>query len=126
MKEFHRNMKFFNIYRHCNHCEKYNYVSNDLLLNLTDVIPNDIFIATEFMGMLQSDGQPLKHKFFKLLNDYSGNQSFLSVGYSEVKAAAKFNYGSDSNHMQHITLPLIKIMEKEELLNRLSKLLIFT
>jgi len=128
-KELNTNLGKYCFYKHCANCECYNYSSNYFLIPLNIVHIEDIAISTEYIGM----AQPFKEGFkvYKLLTDHINFKSTLLFGRHKSDLIVKSDYGmvnflNTSYSLDMIQTAPIKFSSKEETMNRISKLLIFS
>lgn len=134
-KELDKNLGQYKFYRHCTGCCCYNYSSNDFYLDYDLAVINDLTVNVEYIGMLQ----PVEtgFKVYKLLNDYGGSKSTIVFGRHPSENIVRSdagvinrqqygNYYSSAFNLDMIQVPLIKFSSKEETMERISKLLIFS
>jgi len=115
-KEFNQNLSSYRLYKHCNSCKEYTYESNKFLVDLQKQNFGDLFINVECFVMNKDD------KVFGLVNNYNREKSILTVG----KRGIDLETWNFSNHEYVIETALINFVSKEETLNRLNKLLLFS
>ena len=135
-RELSKNLGAYKLYRQCTHpkCNRFNYSSNLFRLNfktakiegLTNGRP-DLNIQTEYIGM----SEPLESgfKIYKLLNDYVRSSSNLIYGRYAEDYIARADWGTTQapiDSLTHIEMPLIRFSSKQETMDRLNKLLIFS
>lgn len=135
-KELDKNLGAYAFYRRCTapKCYCYNYVSNRFhlsyatgqIINLTDRGPV-LRVRTEYIGMVT----PLDKGFtiYKLLNDYGGNRSNLVYGRHQDKHLARSDWGQNNppiQDMDFLQTSIIKFSSKDETMDRIHKLLVFS
>jgi len=141
-KELDKNLGFHRFYKSCTdlNCRSYNYSSNDFVLNLKtgDIITrnNELIIASEYIGMVERVDMPgnadLKtYKVYKLLNDYALSRSKLLYGHYPMSEVSMPEWGMTAvrgpySNLEYLDTALIKISNKEDLTERLNKLIIFS
>lgn len=132
-KELNKNLGLYKFYRMCTapKCHRYNYCTNHFKLNYkTNFIENlggSLRVQMEYVGMTY----PIEsgYKVFKLLNDYVSSRSTLVYGKHKDETIARDDWGMHNPPIDHLDIlqtPLIKFSSKEETMERISKLIIFT
>lgn len=121
-KELNKNLKGYRFYKYCSRCGCYMYSSNFFELDFKKALISDLHIVDEHFGMAVEVENGFK--IYKLINNPKKNQSIImcSKNASDVWARADCNL-SDQDMVQ---VPLIKFSSREEVIDRLKKLLVFS
>lgn len=121
-RELDKNLKSYRFYKDCASCGCYMYSSNRFNLDFKKAVVHDLYIQDEYFGL--STPTTNGYRVFKLTNNYALNQSTLIYG-TEVSDVWK---RSDSNchDMDMLRLSLLKFSSKDEMIDRLKKLLVFS
>lgn len=135
-KELDKNLGSYIFYRRCTSpgCYCYNYMSNKFhlsyatgqIMNLTDASAV-LKVRTEYIGM--SAPQDKGFKIYKLLNDYDSGKSNLVYGRYQDRHIARSDWGQNNppiQEMDFIQTAVIKFSSKDETMERINKLLIFS
>lgn len=135
-KELDKNLGSYVFYRACTgpKCYCYNYKSNRFklsyatgqIMNLTDRSAV-LRVSTEYIGMCT----PLDKgfKIYKLLNDYSGGKSNLVYGRHQDPCIARSDWGTNNPPIHELDLiqtAIIKFSTKQDTMERINKLLVFS
>jgi len=127
-KSFNSNLTNYKIYRHCTECENYNYSSNYFTLNFITCNIGDLSVISEVFGLIQEYYD--NWKLYKLVNYYDTNKSILN--YDRISKYEFLHQLMDKrlnlnrfNFANVIETNLIKFSSKDEIMERLGKLLIF-
>ena len=123
-KELDKNLKGYRLHKKCSFCRCYWYFSDILNLSYKYARVNDIQVEKEYFGMTQTTPDN-KIKVFRLLNHNHTQESFLSCFYAQSDRDAMAEYSSP-NDATHMALPLIQFVSKEETMERIKKLLVFS
>jgi len=120
LKKFHyfnHNLGSYKFYKICNICNKYYYESDYFDLDLPNSRVGKFHVSYEFFSMYKpiQDG----YQCFKLLNNYDYDESTLHF----YKSADQQTYPCNEKSMK---LDLIKFTSKNETMNRLEKLILFS
>lgn len=118
-KDLHKNLKSFVFYKYCNICDCYNYSSNKLPLDLSGNQMGELMISVENISLIKTVNKNTKS--YKLSNNYEDSKSTLLFRSFDKEIT---NPAFSSSDM--INTPLIKISNKEDLIERIGKLLIFS
>jgi hypothetical protein len=121
-------------YKFCRYCDcrRYNYISNIFKLDYKLANIGDLSIHKEYFGMAQKllDGN---YKIYKLLNNYLESKSYLVFGQDLSDISAGYDWTMDprfsslsKHNLDQIQTSLIKFTNKEEIVDRLSKLIVFS
>jgi hypothetical protein len=116
-----RNKIGYDFYKYCTECERYNYASKAFKLDLTKNTIDDLSIRAEFFGL--SKKVENGYKVYRLLN--IDNKSHLVYGIFETdhQASIKSAISAKSSTLE---TGLIKFTNKDDTLERISKLLLFS
>jgi hypothetical protein len=110
-KEFDVNNGSYQIFRFCK-CNKYNYISNSFKLDYKNLRIKDLIINTEFVELKNNNS------YYEVINWYDAKETWFSVN--------KIPFDTHCIMPSTIKIPLIKMNDKNYLINRLNSLLIFT
>jgi hypothetical protein len=126
-KELDKNLLSYKFYRHCARCCCYNYCSNGFHLYFKEATTGDLRIDSEYIGMHVKLGAD-DYKIYKLFNSYMESRSTLSVGKSNSILVARDDWGMHPSmwSTENIETSLIKFVNKEETIDRIQKLLVFS
>ena len=126
-RELDKNLLSYKFFRHCGRCCCYNYCSNNFHLNFKEASTGSLTVETEYFGMsfkLDID----QYKIYKLINNYVDGKSKLQVGKHHSIIVARDDWGMDPYYVSDgvIDTSLIKFTTKEETIDRIQKLLVFS
>lgn len=119
LKKFHSfntNLGAYKFYRFCN-CGNYHYESNYFCINLQTLNIGDLIIDKERFYFYY-DG----YKEFELLNNYTTNKSLLGINRYQFEISPQTIY----NKPDWLEFSLLKFTSKEEIVERINKLLVFS
>lgn len=122
--ELHKNLKQFNFSRRCYDCGKYHYTSDPFDMDLKTTICPQLTVRSEYFGLTYLLNNS-EYRIFRLFNDYGDRLSSLTI-FNGSTMLAEVHHGPADNKFDHIRLPLIPFVSKEQTLNRLKNLIIFT
>lgn len=136
-KELDKNISPYKFYRACGRtaCSRYNYSSNQFNLKYSGAITSiddgmpELKINTEYIGMSERIGDTNMFKICKLLNDYRSDCSNIVYGKNSYEHLTRADWGTLSPPMDSLDfmqVPLIKFSNKEETMDRISKLMLFS
>lgn len=123
-KIFDKNQREYKIYKYCGNCNRYNYTSNKLTIDYKTCSIGELEINTEFFGLTQPINEG--YKIYKLINRYFVNESVLFYTKADDEFLAQEHIHMVTHPMDIISLPIIKFTSKDEIINRISKLLVFS
>ena len=113
--KFNQNLGKYKMYRYCNVCNDYDYESNHFQIDLQNGNLGDLSVRLECFSIVKDT-----KIVYGLINNYETNKSILTVG-------RHFKNEDDYSDMFYVTeTKLIKFVSKEETMNRLSKLILFS
>lgn len=123
-KELNNNLKGYHIYKHCLMCWCYWYGSEYLNLDFSKAEVEDFLIEKEYFG-LTAPADDNSIKVFKLMNYYNTNKSAIScfIGFSAREAISDYSIPANASQF---TLPLIRFVSKEETMDKIKKILLFS
>jgi hypothetical protein len=128
-KELDKNLLAYRFFKYCPNCSCYNYFSNNFLLK--KIYTRSLDVETEYIGM----SQPIvnKYKIYKLLNNYTDGVSSLIFGRHWAKEIARDDSGGTAmihspagSKLEIMQTAIIKFVSKEETMQRLNKLIVFS
>ena len=125
-KELNKNLAEYHFYRSCP-CACYYYRSNPFKLEFKSSNIGELEVHAEYIGVSQmlDEHKEKSFKNFVLINDYlAGKSSFVLE-----KSASPLNVRYDHVHVpneSYTQTSLIKFTNKEETMERLKKLLVFS
>jgi len=134
-KELDKNLGDYKFYKHCGKpgCCRYNYSSTIFRLDykhgkLGSLSNSPVMtVGMEYIGMSSptEDG----YKVYKLLNDYKSSRSTLIFGKHPSELITRSDWGMHNppiDTLGIIQTSLIKFSSKEETMERVSKLIVFS
>ena len=127
-KELDKNLGTYRFYRHCAKCVCYNYMSNTFILDYKGTT-GDLTINLEYIGMHRQLED--RYRLFKLSNDYILSKSTIVFGKTETLMVARDDFGmhtmkTQGDWLDEIQTSLIKFTTKEETMDRIQKLIVFS
>jgi len=144
-KQLDSNLGAFKFYKRCNSsfCGCFNYSSNKFKVKYNGTLlflenDNSLFVKTEYVGIADQLPNPhsmgamvetREYKIYKILNDYKTQSTNLIFGRCKNEEIARADWGIYNppiDSLEMIMLPLIKITPKNELVERLNKLITFS
>lgn len=123
-KELDRNLVSYKFYRHCSKCCCYNYCSSGFHLYFKEARTNNLMVSTEYFGMNLKLGID-DYKVYKLYNNYLESKSTLMVEKCHSLLLARDDWGLHPGS-GIIDTSLIRFTTKEETIDRIQKLLVFS
>ena len=121
--EFHKNLKEFKFFRGCTFCLQYAYTTKFFKIDLKQVICEPLEVWSEEVGLVHplADG----HRIYRMYNMYGDKKSTILV-WNGVPSEAAINLGYSPKRVSRMDLPLIPFVSKEETINRLNNLIVFS
>lgn len=122
-KELNNNIKSpFVLNRRCTNCNKYQYWSNNVLLNYKTLSIGELKINYEYWGITKQIGS--QYRVFKVDNNYVKNVCNVTCYESSSDIYAEVGTDDDDEHL-NFKLEPIKFTSVTKLANKLNKLLVF-
>lgn len=114
---FNKHLGAYKFYKICEVCGDYHYESNYFNIDLITKNYGDLIVNKEifYLHSPWKDG----YRRYQLVNNYVSNKSWLCIS-TDIESK-KYNMQDDT-----IVLSLINFVSKDEMINRLTKLLIFS
>lgn len=129
-RELNKNLGLYKFYRVCTapKCHRYNYSTNQFSLKYKRHNIGDLSIKTEYIGMTMPTENG--YKIFKLLNEYaSPSRSTVVYGKHKEESIARDDWGMHNPPLDNLDIlqtHIIKFSSKEETMERINKLIIFS
>lgn len=111
----------YKIYKHCGICNRYNYSSNEFVLNYKSCSTGDLSVHKEYAVMCRDTDNGCK--VYKMLNYYSSNETWLNYGKSRSSLDCD-NVSLDFPGM--IKTGIIPFTTHDETIERLKLLITFS
>lgn len=121
--EFHKNLRDFKFFRGCTFCLQYAYTTKFFKMDLKRATCEPLEVWAEEVGLVHPMAD--SHRIYRMYNMYDDKKSTILVWKGDPSEAA-LNSGYTSAAVSRMDLPLIPFVSKEETLNRLNNLIIFT
>lgn len=125
-KSFTKN-KMVLFYKSCGVCQRYNYSSSSIDFNYKTSKMEPFIVRKEHINLSQKSGLDLRK--YELTNDYIDKKSTLLydrfTNSLDLKAAMNAAL-SGKKDMKMLEMPLIKMTEPQELMERLDTLIVFS
>jgi hypothetical protein len=132
-KELNQNLKDLRFYRVCNGCQRYNYISFSFKIDLKNNTLKPWRLRSEYFGFIQNYGGALddKYRVYRMTNWYSlgsdtENESWINYWITKRPFDAQFDIPMPIPEVTFLHLPLIPFVSREETLNRIKKLILFS
>lgn len=125
-KSFTKN-KMVVFYKSCGVCQRYNYSSGSIDFNYKTSKMEPFYVKREFINLSKKHGLDLRK--YELTNDYADKKSTLLynrfTNSTDLKSAMAASM-SGKKDMKILEMPLIKMTEPTELMERLDTLIVFS
>jgi len=120
---FNTNLGAYKFYKVCDYCHNYHYTSNYFNLDLSNHNIGDLTVHTEKFCLFKPWNDEFKS--FIMINNYHLNKTTLTVSTSkEINQCTKML--SQDIYDNIFELDLLKFTSKDEMINRLNRLLLFS
>lgn len=120
-KELNKNLSLYRFYKHCQNCNRYTYSTNYFDLNFKTANLGELEIIYEYFGLFRPNPNGDGYRIYELINKPHLNETVISYG-----LANHADFPPNVMHFQNLTIPLIKFSSKDETLERIQKLIVFS
>jgi hypothetical protein len=131
-KELSKNLKELRFYRVCNNCQRYNYISFSFKIDFKNNILKPWRLRSEYFGFIQNYGGGLddRYRIYRVTNWHSlgndgENESWINYWITKNVFEAEFDSPMPVP-VNSLHLPFIPFVSKEETLERIKKLILFS
>ncbi len=123
------NIKTQYFYKLCGSCKRYNYISNPFRFDLKLATVNNslgkIGVDTEYLGLLQK--RENDYKLFRVVNYFNFQKSVIEYGYDDkINSLYTEMDASEEPLFSNFEIPLINFVSEEKMIDRLSRLIVFS
>lgn len=119
-KEFIKAVNNLNVYRFCNSCEQYNYISNNFKLRYSESIVEELDVNLEHVNLVEPVEDGYKH--YRLYNNYIDKKSEVYYAKSELYQIPRWNLDFRSPKVKTSLIGT----PKTDMLDKLKKIILFS
>lgn len=124
------NMRIQYFYKLCDSCKRYNYISSSFVFDLksgttTAKFKEAIEIDTEYLGLFQK--RENDYKLFRIINYFDKCKSSVEYGFDDkLDSLSTDSAIPNEPNFYTLEMPMISFTSEEKMIDRLSKLIVFS